>query len=53
VPDEKDYEVETLRRLFAAVHEKREEPSRLKKILIWLCGEKVMTSSTKKGKEAA
>jgi hypothetical protein len=46
VPDEKDYELETLRRLFAVVHEKRKDPSRLKKILTWLGGGKVVKSTT-------
>jgi hypothetical protein len=53
VPDEKDYEVETLRRLFAVAHEKRKEPSRLKKLLTWLSGEKVTKSTAKTENEAA
>jgi len=53
VPDDKTYEIETLRRLLAAVHEQREEPSRLKKILTWFWGEKVVNSTPKKEDEAA
>jgi hypothetical protein len=52
VPDQKDYEVETLRRLFAPLHEKREQPSALKKIFARLCNEKVV-KGTPKTDEAA
>ena len=45
MPDQKEYEVETLRRLFAPMHEKRKQPSGLKGIFTWLCSEKVMKST--------
>jgi hypothetical protein len=55
VPDQKDYvyEVETLRRLFAPVHEQRKQPSGLKKIFARLCSEKVVKSTPKTDDEAA
>jgi hypothetical protein len=53
VPDDKDYEIETLRRLFAVAHEKSKEPSRWKKVFIWLCGEKAVKSTRKRENEAA
>jgi hypothetical protein len=56
MPDQKDhdYEVETLRRLFAPVHEKRKQPSGLKRIFPRLCGEeKVVKSTPKMDTEAA
>jgi hypothetical protein len=54
MPDEKDYEVETLRRLFAPVHEIRKQPSGLKRIFARLRGEeKVVKSTPKTDTEAA
>jgi hypothetical protein len=55
MPDQKDHdcEVETLRRLFAPVHEKRKQPFGLKSIFTRLCGEeKVVKSMPKTDDEA-
>jgi hypothetical protein len=53
VPDEKNYEIETLRRLFAPVPEKRKEHSRLKKLFTRLCGDKVVKRTPTTDNKAA
>jgi hypothetical protein len=52
VPDKKEYEIETLRRLYAPVHEKRKEASGLKRIFMRLCSKKAVKNALKSETEA-
>ena len=47
VVEEKDDDIERLRRMFAGVHEKREETSRLKKLMTRLRARKIRNGITK------
>jgi hypothetical protein len=53
--EEKDIEVERLRRLLAPMYEKREQPSRMKKMMNRLGGRKIKNGDKKAGnrKDAA
>jgi hypothetical protein len=51
MPNE-NYEIETLRRLYAPVPEKRKVPSGVKKIFTWFCGKKIVKNTPKTENEA-
>ncbi len=51
VPEQKDDDIDKLRRMFAEVHDKREEPSRIKKIMIRLRARKTKNGITKSKKK--
>lgn len=51
VIEEKDDDIDRLRRMFAEVHERREKPSRLKKVMMRLRAGKIRNSITKPKKK--
>ena len=51
VIEEKDDDIDRLRRMFAEVHERREKPSRLKKVMMRLRAGKIRNGITKPKKK--